>query len=363
METTKEYKPVIVGVSATSLVQGEIDLLTKTTPYGVILMPHNIMTPDESVSLSQGLFEQKRVNIVDRIKNLTTQVKKCGVVNIFVDQEGGRVCRIEDIFFSKGLCRSGVDFEQYPEYKENYGPGGKWEHRFMPAKYFGDMYKKETPEKARSAVYSNYYKITKGLLELGINGNFAPVCDLYHEGITTNAIGDRSFSDNKQIVVELGIASLQAIKDAKGISCVKHMPGHGCTSTDSHTGLPIVTKSLKDLEKTDFWVFKELAPYAEFAMTAHILYTCLDAVNPATLSRIVINYIREQIGFKGSIITDALNMDALYKITRNLGMKEDPTTNIKSRNRAEIIKIAKLARNAGCDYPLDVTSNLLEAKD
>ena len=92
---------------------------------------------------------------------------------------------------------------------------------------------------------------------------------------------------------------------------IKHIPGHGRSFQDSHLELPVVSTSLKELEETDFSVFRALAPFSQFAMTSHLIYTALDDELPVTLSKKEIQYIREKIGFKGLIISDAIDIRAL----------------------------------------------------
>ena len=105
--------------------------------------------------------------------------------------------------------------------------------------------------------------------------------------------------------------------------CIKHLPGHGIAKADSHEELPKVDSSLEELEKTDFKVFKELSTFdqVKVAMTAHIVYESIDLDNPATLSAKVINYIRNEIGFKGLIISDAIDMKALSGSTEDISKK------------------------------------------
>jgi len=123
-------------------------------------------------------------------------------------------------------------------------------------------------------------------------------------------IGDRAFSHNPVMVAKLGRAYMQGMKDNNVLAVIKHIPGHGRAKTDSHFELPVVDAYLDDLLETDFYPFIELKD-APYAMTAHIIYKTIDPLNCATQSRKVIGVIRNEIGFKGMIMTDDLSMKAL----------------------------------------------------
>lgn len=286
---------VIYGLRGTELLPEEVQFFKEQQPFGIILFSRNCESREQIKALTasiQDLFNYK--------------------VHILIDQEGGRVCRIKPPHFRK--C--------------------------PPAKYFVDIAKETSLEAGLQAAYDNYFEISKELLELGIDFNCAPVADLHYD-YADGIIGDRSFGASVEIVTAFCTKVLAAIKDAGGIGIVKHIPGHGRAKLDSHLALPIVEDKLDDLEKTDFAVFKNLAAHANYAMTAHILYSCLDPFAPVTTSAKAIKYIREELGFKGEIMSDDLSMQALG---------------------GSIFDRAKSSITAGCDILLHCNGEMVEMK-
>jgi beta-glucosidase-like glycosyl hydrolase len=159
-------------------------------------------------------------------------------------------------------------------------------------------------------VYENYKNLTSELVGLGIGGTCSPVVDLSFEG-AHDIIGDRSFGSDPNIVSSLVLSAIKGIRDAGGVEVIKHIPGHGRATCDSHFELPRIESALEELELSDFMAFKLIAQSAQYAMTAHIIYRALDDNLPATLSSKVIKYIRNQISFKGMLMTDDISMQAL----------------------------------------------------
>ena len=122
---------------------------------------------------------------------------------------------------------------------------------------------------------------------------------------------------------------------------IKHIPGHGRSSCDSHLDLPKVTEGRAELEKTDFYPFKHLAS-APWAMTAHLLYSSIDSEHPASLSaRVIEEVIRGFIGFKGFLICDDLSMKAL---------------------KGDFASLSRQALDAGCDAVLHCNGKQEEMK-
>jgi beta-N-acetylhexosaminidase len=153
---------------------------------------------------------------------------------------------------------------------------------------------------------------------LGLSLVFAPVVD-----VDTNpdnpVIGDRSFSDDPARVVELARAYLAGLADAGLASCLKHFPGHGDTSQDSHLALPFVRHDLQRLRSVELRPFSELSALADSVMTAHVVYDALDPLLPATLSpTIVSELLRTELGFAGTVFSDDLDMRAIAA-ERSLG--------------------------------------------
>lgn len=165
--------------------------------------------------------------------------------------------------------------------------------------------------------------ISSELSAVGINVDFAPDSDV-NDNPENPVIGIRSFSDNADTVSEYSGAYIEGLHENNIISCLKHFPGHGNTSTDSHTGFPTVDKSLEELEENELVPFASLANETDMIMTAHIQYPQIEtetyiststgeAVNlPATMSETIIRGIlREDMGFNGVVVTDSLEMDAI----------------------------------------------------
>jgi beta-N-acetylhexosaminidase len=158
------------------------------------------------------------------------------------------------------------------------------------------------------------------LSSLGINMNFAPVLDLYGDE-DRGVIGDRALSPDPDTVTRLALAYAAGLKRGGVIAVGKHFPGHGATSVDSHGELPRVYASRWALEETHLRPFAAASDAGIPAlMTAHIVYPRLDKWRPATLSSVWLTEIlREDLGFEGVIVSDALEMRAL---TDNFTVKE-----------------------------------------
>lgn len=250
---------VIYGCEGLTLTTDEKKFFNKAQPLGFILFERNCQSPDQ-------------------VKALITQLKACvnhENVPILIDQEGGRVVRLR------------------PPH---------WQPR--PAA--------KTLTSAQ-AVYDNALSIAHELSELGITVNCAPCADLLIAG-ADDIIGDRAFNADPAVVAEFSLAMLKGLEDGGIIPVIKHLPGHGRAPVDSHEELPIVEASYKTLSQTDFVPFKALASASKLAwgMTAHVIYSDLDPVNVATQSKHIIDkVIRDEIGFKGFLVSDCLTMKAL----------------------------------------------------
>lgn len=154
------------------------------------------------------------------------------------------------------------------------------------------------------------------LKALGLNMNLAPVVDV-NNNPANPVIGVRSFGEDPHLVARLGAAMVKGYHEAGVISCLKHFPGHGDTSVDSHLALPIVPHTLQRLEAIELVPFKSgIEAGATVVMTAHVSFPSLTQSNdlPATLSSAVLTgLLREKLGFEGIIITDCLEMNAISK--------------------------------------------------
>ena len=284
-------KAFIVGLKSHKLSNGEKIFLKKHKPWGVILFSRNIKS-------------------INQTKTLTDDIKKIFKDKnypILIDQEGGRVNRLNKI----------ISFDN------------------LTSEYFGGLYEKN--RKNFNIFYKLFVDKTSYLLKLiGSNINTVPILDLRVKG-ASNIIGDRSFSKNRNTVSKIGDLCIKLFHKNSIGTVIKHIPGHGLAKVDSHNFTPIVKKSLKFLEKNDFYPFKNKA--CHFAMTAHVIYEKLDKHNTVTHSKKVIHYIRKKIGFKNILISDDLSMK---------GLKEDMKT--------KTIKAFK----AGCNIVLHCNGNQKE---
>jgi beta-N-acetylhexosaminidase len=279
----KVTKPVIYGVSSTILSDEEKYFFAKNGPLGFIIFSRNIKNKAQLKSL------------IDSLKEVME-----GEVLILVDQEGGRVARLQ-----------GKEWQNYPS-----------------GEYFAQIYLKDQ-ELAKKELFKNFSLIAKDLTEVGINVNCAPILDVLTPK-THQIIGSRAYGDEPKQVAELGAVVCEALLANNVYPIIKHIPGHGRATSDSHLELPIVGLSKEELEKFDFLPFKYLNK-EKFAMTAHIIYSQIDDKQPATLSKKVINLIRDEIGFKNILMSDDISMKALK------GSNQEKTTAIL---------------NAGCDLVL-----------
>ena len=224
-----------------------------------------------------------------QIKNLTSQIKKLTKNEkfpIIIDEEGESVSRLMNII-----------------------------NHNISAEFFGNLYNKN--KNFCLKIFRHYIdSLSKILKDLNININSIPVLDVLRSN-TNKVIGKRSFSKDKKVVKKLGEISIKYLHYNKLAGIIKHIPGHGAATTDSHKKTPKVFFSPKKLNKIDFYPFKKSK--AKFAMTAHIIYSKLDKKNVATFSKKIIkNIIRKKLGFKGIIISDDISMKALkYDLITN----------------------------------------------
>jgi beta-N-acetylhexosaminidase len=144
--------------------------------------------------------------------------------------------------------------------------------------------------------------------------DFAPVLDINSNPINP-VIGDRSFGDDPQTVIRHGIETMKAIQSKQVAAVVKHFPGHGDTVVDSHFDLPVVHKTMKELQSFELLPFEEAIKQGTDAiMIAHLLIPQLDKQNPASMSPIIItNLLRKKLKFDGVVITDDMTMGGITK--------------------------------------------------
>ncbi len=162
--------------------------------------------------------------------------------------------------------------------------------------------------------YQMYKVIGQELSAVGLNTLFAPAADC-NSNPHNSIIGMRSFGENPKRVAAMTAAAVRGTRDGGAIPTVKHFPGHGDTTTDSHRGIPTVNRSKEELFAIDLFPFAEgIKADVDIVMTSHIIFTALDPQRPATLSPIILqDVLRKELGFDGVILTDSMNMKAMKK--------------------------------------------------
>ena len=163
--------------------------------------------------------------------------------------------------------------------------------------------------------HDNAQTIARDIAAYGFNTDFAPVADVWTNK-RSNAIGDRAYSDDYDEAAELVAAAVKGFHDGGVICCLKHFPGHGSTETDSHDGAATVDKTLPQLRQEDLKPFVSgIAAGADMVMVGHLTVPTMDDA-PASVSRkLVTNLLRYDLGFRGVIVTDGLQMQALAQYT------------------------------------------------
>jgi len=256
--------PAIFGVAGTDLTDAERAFFRDCDPAGYILFGRNIESRTQLRALTDDL---RTIHGRDQLF-------------ICIDQEGGRVARMQP--------------PEWPAY-----PCGET---------FDKLYDL-APASAIEAARANAEALGLDLAEVGITVDCHPVVDVRQPG-AHDVIGDRALGSDPMRVAALGRAVLDGLARAGVTGVIKHMPGHGRATADSHKELPVVTASAEELE-TDIAAFHKLAD-APVGMTAHVRFTAWDADRPATLSPVIIgDVIRKRIGFDGLLLSDDLDMEAL----------------------------------------------------
>ncbi len=254
----------ITGVEGTSLSGDERSFLREADPWGLILFKRNVDTPEQVARLTSSFR-----NEVGRD------------APVLVDQEGGRVQRLG------------------PPHWPTYPPGAA----------FGRVYDHDRPAGLRAA-WLGARLIAADLAAVGIDVNCLPVADVPAPG-ADQVIGDRAYGDNPDKVAAVARAAAEGSLAGGVLPVLKHVPGHGRATADSHMALPVVDAPLAALEATDFPPFRALSDLP-VAMTAHVVFRAIDPIDPATTSATVIQrVIREWIGFHGLLMSDDISMQAL----------------------------------------------------
>jgi beta-N-acetylhexosaminidase len=285
----------ITGLSGTAITPEEHAFLRDAAPLGLILFKRNIADPSQLEELVDGF---KAIRGRD--------------APVLIDQEGGRVQRMGP--------------PHWPAY-----PCGA---------VYGDIYRRD-PATGLRAAWLGARLIAADLAAAGITVDCLPLADVPVAG-SDRVIGDRAYGDTPQQVSAVALVVAEGLKAGGVLPVVKHIPGHGRATADSHLSLPVVTADRRTLEATDFAAFVPLNG-EPFGMTAHVVFTSLDPGLPATTSEIMISQvIRGFIGFSGALMSDDVSMGAL-------------AGSIAERVRRSLA--------AGCDLALHCNGNFAEMQE
>ncbi len=245
----------------------ELDFFRQHNPWGLILFRRNCETPEQIKALTASFR-----NAVGRTN-----------APVFIDQEGGRVQRL--------------------------GPPSEAWRKYPPARSYGELYARDPLSALRSARHVGRL-MAEDLIAVGVTANCVPVLDV-PQASSHDVIGDRAYSESGEQIMVLARAHAAGFVGGGVLPVIKHIPGHGRATVDSHHDLPVVEATAEELSAVDFPPFAAFAD-APMAMTAHVIFTAFDKDNPATLSPVVIKkVIRQRIGFSGLLMTDDMSMKAL----------------------------------------------------
>jgi beta-N-acetylhexosaminidase len=284
----------ITGLSGPILTPDERALLREARPWGLILFKRNIQDgPQVSALVGEVLNE------------LGTAAP------VLIDQEGGRVQRLGP--------------PQWPAYP--------------PGAAYGRIYHRNRAA-GLAAARLGARLIAADLREIGIDVDCLPLADVPVSG-ADQVIGDRAYGDTPDQVAAIASAIADGLMEGGVLPVLKHIPGHGRANADSHLALPVVDADRATLEAADFAAFRPLNKLP-LGMTAHVVFTALDPVQPATTSATIISQvIRDFIGFDGLLMGDDVSMNAL-------------SGTIAERARASL--------KAGCDLVLHCNGKLDEMR-
>jgi beta-N-acetylhexosaminidase len=286
----------ITGVSGPALSPAEREFLRAQLPWGFILFKRNIETPLQIATL------------VRELRDSIGQPE----APVLIDQEGGRVQRLGP--------------PHWPVY-----PSGA---------LFGVLYDRD-PALGLSAARLSARLIAADLADSGITVDCLPLADMPVAGADA-VIGNRAYGTEPKKVAAIGRAVTEGLEQGGVLPVLKHIPGHGRATADTHFRLPEVDTPKKELERTDFAAFQPLADLP-MAMTAHVVFSALDPAHPATTSATIIQQvIRGVIGFQGLLMSDDVSMNAL-------------SGSIAERTRAIFA--------AGCDVVLHCNGKLDEMRE
>jgi beta-N-acetylhexosaminidase len=276
---------IFAGIKGTDITNETKKIISTHQVGGIILFKDNLKNANQSVSLLNAIKQENTNNKVPLF--------------LGVDEEGGRISRLPEL-------------TKLPT-NEELGKRNDISLSYNIGKLLG-----------------------KELSAFGFNLDFAPVLDI-NSNPDNPIIGDRSFGKDAELVSELGLQMMKGIQSEQVISVIKHFPGHGDTAVDSHKELPIIQKSLEELQALELIPFKHAVEQgADVVMVGHILLPKIDSTYPASISeRIITDVLREQLGYEGIIITDDMTMKA---ILNNLEIGESAVSAVKAGN--DIVLVA-----------------------
>jgi beta-N-acetylhexosaminidase len=286
----------ITGVSGTELTAAEREFIRAERPWGFILFKRNVEAPAQVAALVEEL--RAAAGAAD--------------APVLIDQEGGRVQRLG------------------PPHWPVYPPGA----------IFSTLYDTDSVLGLTAARLSARL-IASDLADLGITVDCLPLADVPVPGADA-VIGNRAYGTEPGKVAAIARAVTEGLEQGGVLPVLKHIPGHGRATADTHFKLPTVDAPRDELDRTDFAAFKPLADLP-MAMTAHVVFSAVDPAHPATTSATMIaEVIRGTIGFQGLLMSDDVSMNAL-------------SGNIAERTRAIFA--------AGCDMALHCNGNIEEMRD
>src|SRR5476649_1603027 len=291
-------RAAILGCSGPDLTADERAFFRDADPLGFILFARNIDTQERALRLTEDL------------RSCTGRVE----APVLIDQEGGRVARLRPPHWRKA----------------------------PPARLLGELYASD-PEKGLEATRLNARLLAADVASTGCDVDCLPVLDIAFPE-THAVIGDRAYAAQPEPVAALGRAAAEGLMAEGVMPVIKHIPGHGRASVDSHHDLPRVEASRAELERSDFLPFRLLSDLP-WAMTAHVLYTAIDPDQALTVSAGgVKEVVRGHIGFDGLLLSDDLSMQALggtlgERAARSLAAGCDVALHCNGR-RDEMIDVA-----------------------
>ena len=284
----------ITGVAGPALTDEERQFLRQAQPWGFIVFDRNIVDPDQLRRL---------------IGDFRASVGRDAPV--LVDQEGGRVQRLRP--------------PRWPKYP--------------PGAAYGAVYDRDR-EAGLAAARLGARLMASDLAEVGIDVDCVPIADVPVPGADA-IIGDRAYGTEPAKVAAIGGAIAQGLAEGGILPVLKHIPGHGRATADSHEKLPVVTTDRATLEATDFAAFRPLSGLP-LGMSAHVVFSAIDPLAPATTSAAIVGgVIRDSIGFQGLLMSDDISMNALS---------------------GSVAERAHAALAAGCDMVLHCKGDLAEMR-